>query len=64
METKKDSVMVKLPIEVWRRLTALRQNPQDTLGSVITDLLDNMAGVKYTASKSVLNEVTNNGARN
>lgn len=63
MEKERDSVMVKLPIETWRRLTALRVNPQDTLGSLIDDLLDQKAGENYTASKSTLHEVNTNASK-
>lgn len=56
-----EKTTVTLYIKTWRRLTALRINPEDTLDSVINDLLDSLAGEKYTASKSVLNEVNQNG---
>lgn len=50
---------VTLDIQTWRRLTALRMNPNDTMDSVINDLLDEHVGEKYTAAKSFLGVMNN-----
>ncbi len=57
MTEQRRTTSITLDIKTWRRIVALRQDPTDTLDSVLNDLLDERAGEKYTSSKSVLNEL-------